>query len=131
MNKGELMKAYQILAAASLEKCKVKERVSIVKVLCLVRNEAEALQTFINDLAEKNQDIIGSNDASKGDRVSELNKAISEESGKPVSITENIAVISEKTLECLMESNPRWNGYAVMSVRDVFVIKTDNINSKK
>ena len=119
MNKGQLLQAYSLLSQASLEKCEIKERLAIIGLLRKVRSEAEGLQSFIDDVREKNQDIIGSNDRSLADKVKELNKAIEDESKKDVE-SKDFRVLDEKAIEHLIESNNKWTALGIMAVQDVF-----------
>ena len=114
MKKRELSMAYGILSAASLEKVEVADRITIVRLLRSVRKEAESLGDFINDLREKNQDIL-----KDPKRITELDKAIEEEGDKELPNLTN--ALSEETFSKLLESNPKWNAAQMMIIEDVFV----------
>lgn len=118
MNKGRLLQAYGVLAGASLEKVKVKDRIMIIKLLRSVRTEADELQDFINEVREKNQTILEQN----ADRqaIAEIVKTINEESEKEIE-AKDINILKKDTFEKLIESNPRWTPTAMMAVEDVFV----------
>jgi len=117
ITKGLLIQLYGLLSQASLEKCAVAERIEIVKALRNVRGEVEAFQGFVNDVQQKNQDIISAGDQLK---IAELNKVIADEANKPVE-TENVAMLSEDAVMHLLESNGDWNAAVVMAVEDVFL----------
>lgn len=117
VTKGKLLGAYSALSKASLSKCEVKERIAIVKMLRSVRDEAEALNGFISDMTNKNQDIM-----SDPRKVAELNKAINAEADKPAE-TKDVERMTKETFERVIESNPDWLSSAILVVEDVFVIQ--------
>lgn len=117
MKKHELSMAYGILSAASLEKVEVADRITIVRLLRGVRKEAESLGDFINDLREKNQDIL-----KDPKRITELDKAIKEEGNKDVTAVSK--VLSKETFSKLLESNPQWTPAQIMLIEDVFIVKS-------
>ena len=120
MNKGRLLQAYGVLAAASLEKVEVKDRIAIIKLLRSVRAEAEELQDFINQVRAKNQDILAQNSDMK--RIGEVMRVINDESLKPIE-AESTNVIDRNVFEKLIESNPRWTPAAMLAIEDVFVAR--------
>lgn len=118
--KRQLLFAYNVMAGSSLEQCEVKERIEVVKILRKMRSEAESFQGFIDDLREKNMDIIGSNDPTIASRVGEINAAIEAEGNKEVEM-QDLKVLSRATYEKILMSNPKWSGEAMLTVEDVLV----------
>ena len=108
--KGLLLQAYGILAAASMEKLDVAQRIEVVKVLRKVRTQVEDIEGFLNDLREKNQGLTT-------DKLAELNRLTNEEMKAEVEID---ASLGDNMLNRLMEGNGTWNAAQVMLLEDVF-----------
>lgn len=115
ITKGMLTQVYGLLSQAQLDKCDVKERIEIIKVLRKVRPEVESVQGFIDDIRNKNADILGSDTV----RLAELNKAVNEELVKKAE-TKETNVLTGETLMHLVESNGSWNAAVIMAIEDVF-----------
>ena len=107
--KGLLLQAYGILAAASMEKLDVAQRIEVVKILRKVRPQVEDIEGFLNDLREKNQGL-------KADKLAEMNRLTNEEMKAEVEIDVSLGDM----LNRLMEGNGTWNAAQVMLLEDVF-----------
>lgn len=108
--KGLLLQAYGILAAASMEKLDVAQRIEVVKVLRTVRPQVEDIEGLLNDLREKNQGLTT-------DKLAELNRLTNEEMKAEVEID---ASLGDNMLNRLMEGNGTWNAAQIMLLEDVF-----------
>lgn len=117
ITKGLLIQLYGLLSQASLEKCAVAERIEIVKVLRRARQEVEAAQGFVDDVRQKNQDILSTE--TDNVKIAELNKAISDELSKAAE-TKELNVLGKDAVCNLIESNPKWTPAIIMLVEDVF-----------
>lgn len=107
--KGLLLQAYGILAAASMEKLDVAQRIEVVKILRKVRPQVEDIEGFLNDLREKNQGLTPA-------ALEEMNRLTNEEMKAEVEIDVSLGDM----LNRLMESNGTWNAAQVMLLEDVF-----------
>lgn len=109
VKKGLLLQAYGILAAASMEKLDVAQRIEVVKILRKVRPQVEDIEGFLNDLREKNQGLTA-------DKLEEMNRLTNEEMKAEVEIDVSLGDM----LNRLMEGNAVWNAAQVMLLEDVF-----------
>lgn len=117
ITKGLLIQLYGLLSQSSLEKCDVAERIEIVKVLRRARQEVEAAQGFVDDVRQRNQDILSTE--TDNVKIAELNKAINDELSKAAE-TKELNVLGKDTIYHLSESNPKWTPAIIMLVEDVF-----------
>ena len=109
VKKGLLLQAYGILAAASMEKLDVAQRIEVVKILRKVRPQVEDIEGFLNDLREKNKGLTA-------DKLEEMNRLTNEEMKAEVEIDVSLGDM----LNRLMEGNKTWNVSQVMLLEDVF-----------
>lgn len=117
ITKGMLMQVYSLLSQAQLDRCEVKERIEVVKVLRKARQEVEAVQGFVDDVRNKNQDIIAQ--GGDGARMAELNKAVNDELAKPAETT-GLDTLGGSVIDHLIDSNPKWTAAAIIAVEDAF-----------
>lgn len=114
MTKNELLQAYNLMMALSLEKLDITERIDVVKKMREQKKEVEDMQDFLNDLRERNQDIINGGDNAA---IARLNSETSKELEK---VADTQVTIKEDVLNKIFEGNPKLTAAQIMFLQDCY-----------